>query len=101
MEIMLERNNFNRFIVDKIFYGKKFREATGLGQQRDPVDVEKFMKEAPHLIFNSTYFDYEDLDLQPIFHKASKQEILSREEWFRLYTFCEKKIDDFNDICGI
>ncbi len=101
MEIMLERNNFNRFIVDKIFYGKKFREATGLGQQRDPVDVEKFMKETPHLIFNSTYFDYEDLDLQPIFHKASKQEILSREEWFRLYSFCEKKIDDFNDICGI
>lgn len=101
LKIMMSRNNFNRFIIDKIFYGNKFRESTGIGQQREPVDIEKYVRESAFLMFSDTYFNYEDLDLQAIFEKARKQEVLSREEWFRLYTFCERKIDDFNDICGI
>ena len=46
-------------------------------------------------------FEYEDLELQPIFMKSMKQMDLTREEWFRLYTFCEKRIDSFNEVCGI
>jgi hypothetical protein len=101
LEIMMSRNNFNRFIIDKVFYGTKFRESTGIGQKREPNDVEKHMRESAFLMFSETYFEYDDLDLNPIFLKATKQEVLSREEWFRLFTFCEKKIDDFNEVCGI
>jgi hypothetical protein len=101
VEILMEGNSFNRQIVDKVFFGNKFRKSTGLGQQRKQEDLSEFVRDRPHLIFASTLFDYEDLELKPIVDKVIKQQDVSREEWFRLYTYCEKRIDGFNEICGI
>ena len=96
-----EKNNFDKHIIDKVFYGNKFRENTGIGQQNEPDDLSKFIREEPYLIFNSTDFEYENLDLVPIIDKIIAQQGLTREEWFKLHTYLEKKIDDFDVICGI
>lgn len=101
VEILMERNSFNRQVTDKIFFGKKFRQSTGLGQQRASGDLSEFVREEPFLIFASTYFEYEELELKPIIDKVILQQDLSREEWFRVHTYCEKRIDNFNTICGI
>lgn len=100
-DTILQRNDFSRMITDKIYFGKKFREQTGIGQTNEAGDLSEFIREMPHIIYNSTLFDYEDLELAPIFLKSVKQEVLTLEEWFRLSTYCEKEIDDFNKICGI
>lgn len=100
-DTILEGNNFSRMIIEKVFFGSKFREQTGIGQQNEREDLTEFIRDKFHFIFNSTYFEYEDLELQPIFMKSMKQMDLTREEWFRLYTFCEKRIDSFNEVCGI
>lgn len=101
IKVLTQRNDFNRKIIEKTFYGTKFRESTGIGQDKELGDISQHMREHPYLIFKNTYFDYEHLDLQTIYEKIAWQKDVSIEEWFRLYTFCEKKIDDFNDICGI
>jgi hypothetical protein len=101
IEILMERNSFNRQIIDRVFFGNKFRKSTGLGQQKKEGDLSEFVRDKPHLIFASTLFDYEDLELEPIAEKVIKQQDISREEWFRLYTHCEKRVDGFNEICGI
>ncbi|WP_299485391.1 hypothetical protein [uncultured Allomuricauda sp.] len=100
-EILIEKNSFNRQIIDRIFFGNQFRETTGLGQQKPSIDLSEFVRDRPYLIFASTLFDYEDLELRPIRDKVIRQEDISREEWFRLYTYCEQRIDGFNEICGI
>lgn len=97
----MEKNNFSRPIIDKIFFGNKFREKTGLGQQNDAGDLSEHMRDIPHLIFNTTFFEYEDLDLKPIIDKVIIQESLTREEWFRFHTHLEGKMDEFDIICGI
>lgn len=100
-DTLSEGNNFSRMIMDKVFYGSQFRKQTGIAQQNDKTDFKEKMRDKLHLIYNSTYFDYEHLELQPIVDKAMRQLDLSREEWFRLYTHCETRIDSFNEICGI
>lgn len=100
-DVMLEGNTFNRMISDKLFFGSKFREQTGIGQQKEKIDISEHFRDRFYLIFNSTYFEYEELELKPIIEKSIKQMDLTREEWFRLYTFCDKQIDTFNEICGI
>lgn len=100
-DTLAERNNFSRMIIDKVFYGSQFRKQTGIAQQKDKTVFKEKMRDNLNLIFNSTYFDYEDLELQPIIDKSMRQLDLTREEWFRLYTHCESRIDTFNEICGI
>ena len=101
IQILMEKNSFNRQILDKVFFGNKHRKATGLGQQRKTPDLSAFVRDKPYLIFASTDFEYENLELTPITEKIIYQQNLSREEWFRLYTYCENRIDGFNEICGI
>lgn len=101
IQILSEKNSFNRQILDKVFFGNKYRQATGLGQQRETPDLSAFIRDRPYLIFASTDFEYENLELAPIVEKVVYQQNLSREEWFRLYTYCENRIDGFNEICGI
>ncbi|MEB3799809.1 hypothetical protein INQ45_01530 [Flavobacterium columnare] len=101
VQILSEKNCFNRQILDKVFFGNKFRKATGLGQQKNTPDLSEFIRDKPYLIFASTDFEYEHLELKPIVDKVIWQQSLSREEWFRLYTYCESRIDGFNEICGI
>ncbi|WP_445721625.1 hypothetical protein [Flavobacterium sp.] len=101
MQILMERNSFNRQILEKIFFGNKYRKGTGIGQQRETPDLSEFIMDKPHLIFASTDFEYENLELKPIVDKVIYQQSLNREEWFRLYTYCENRIDGFNEICGI
>lgn len=96
-----EGNSFDRLITDKIFFGNKFREKTGIAQQNNPGDLSAFIRDKPYLIFNSTLFEYEDLKLNNILEKIVYQQEITREEWFRFYTHCEKKIDEFDSICGI
>ena len=100
-DVILEGNHFSRMIIDKVFFGTKFRELTGIGQQKERGDLSKYNRDRFYLIFNSTYFEYEELELKPIIIKSMKQMDLTREEWFRLYTFCDKRIDGFNEVCGI
>lgn len=101
LKMLTGGNIFNRRIIDKTFFGNKFRESTGIGQNKKQGDLTAFIREKPYLIFENTYFDYEHLDLQKIYVKIASQQDVTIEEWFRLYTYCEKKIDDFNEICGI
>jgi hypothetical protein len=100
-DLLINHNNFNRRVIDKVFYGNKFRQSTGIGQQNPPIDISQFVREEPYLIFSETYFEYENLDLHTIFMKVIKQFDISIEEWFKIYTHCENKIDEFNEICGI
>lgn len=100
LENLEEHNNFSRMIIDKIFFGSSFRQQTGIGQQKKKGKLPE-SRDKLHIIFHSTYFEYEDLDIQPIIVKSIEQKDLTREEWFKLYTFCEKRIDGFNEICGI
>lgn len=101
LQILLEKNNLNRGVIDKVFWGNKFREATGIGQQNAMIDLSKFERDKPYLIFQETYFEYENLDLKPIINKLMLQQKLNIDEWFCFYTWCEKRIDSFNTICGI
>lgn len=98
---MLETNHMNREINDKVFFGNKFRQQTGIGQQNTMGDLSQFIRDKPYLIFGETYFEYENLELSDIVEKLQHQVKLSREEWFKFYTECEKRIDSFNLICGI
>lgn len=101
LQILLEQNCLNRCFIDNIFWGNKFREVTGVGQQNAMTDLSKFERDKPYLIFQETFFEYEDLNLEPIIKKLMLQQKLNIEEWFRFYTWCEKRIDSFNTICGI
>ena len=101
MAMMRNANDFNKRIIDKVFFGNKFRKSTGIAQDKKSADLTEFTREKPFLIFKNTYFEYEELDLQVIYNKIALQQEVTIEEWFRLYSFCEKKIDDFNEICGI
>lgn len=100
-QIQSEKNNLNRCIFDKIYFGNKFREVTGIGQQRAMTDLSKFEREKPYLIFQETYVEYENLNLETIINKLMNQQKLEIDEWFCFYTWCEKRIDSFNTICGI
>jgi hypothetical protein len=99
--IITGRNIFNNHFIDKVFFGNKFRELTGIGQQNKDANFSEFIRERPYFIFGGTMLEYEELSLQLVFEKLIKQEKLSKEEWFRFYEFCDKKIDDFNLACGI
>lgn len=101
LKILLERNNLNRAVTDKIFFGNKFRNSTGIGQQNPMTDLTEFERDKPFLLFQETYFEYENLDLEPIINKLMLQQKLNIDEWFRFYTVCEARIDSFNTICGI
>lgn len=101
MKMLTSTNDFNKLILDKIFFGNKFRESTGIGQNNKQVDLSEFIRERPYLIFKNSYFEYEDLELHKIYTKIASQEQVTIEEWFRIHTFCEKKIEEFNEICGI
>lgn len=101
LKTLLDKNNLNREVIDKVFWGSKFRESTGLAQQNKLTDLSKFERDKPFLIFSETYFEYENLELKPIYEKLISQQKPSIDEWFRFYTMCEKRIDNFNTICGI
>jgi hypothetical protein len=101
LQILLEKNNLNRGFIDKVFWGNKFREVTGIGQQNAMTDLSKFERDKPYLIFQETYFEYENLNLETIIDKLMRQQKINIDEWFRFYTWCEKRIDSFNTICGI
>lgn len=101
LKILMEQNNLNREVIDKVFWGNNFRNTTGIGQQNEIKDLSKFERDKPFLIFGETYFEYEDLKLKPIYEKLISQQKLSIEEWFRFHTSCETRIDSFNTICGI
>lgn len=101
LQILLEKNNLNRGVIDKVFWGNKFREITGIGQQNAITDLSKFERDKPYLIFQETYFEYENLNLETIIDKLMRQQKINIDEWFRFYTWCEKRIDSFNTICGI
>ena len=100
-KILMDRNNLNRSVIDKVFFGNKFRQTTGIGQQNQMIDLTEFERDKPFLLFQETYFEYEDLELEPIFKKLMMQQKLKIDEWFRFYTMCEERIDSFNTICGI
>ena len=101
LQILLEKNNLNSGVIDKVSWGNKFREVTGIGQQNTMTDLSKFELDKPYLIFQETYFEYENLNLETIIDKLMRQQKINIDEWFRFYTWCEKRIDSFNTICGI
>jgi hypothetical protein len=101
LKILLEQNNLNREVIDKIFFGNKFRQSTGIGQQNAITELTEFERAKPFLLFQETFFEYEDLSLKPIINKLIQQQKLDIDDWFRFYTMCENRIDSFNTICGI
>lgn len=101
LKILLDKNNLNRAVIDKVFFGNIFRQTTGIGQQSPMTDLSKFERDKPFLLFQETYFEYENLDLNPIVNKLMLQQKFNIDEWFRFYTMCETRIDSFNTVCGI
>lgn len=99
--IMTRQNVFNHYFADKMFFGNKFRELSGIGQQNKDANFVEFIRERPYFIFGGTMLEYENMDLYPIIKKIVCQDGLSKEEWFRFYEMCDKKIDDFNLVCGV
>jgi hypothetical protein len=101
LKILLDKNDLNREVIDKVFFGNKLRQTTGIGQQNPMTDLAKFERDKPFILFKETYFEYENLSLKPIINKLMMQQKLNIDEWFRFYTMCENRIDSFNTICGI
>ncbi len=99
--VLLDQNSFNRQISEKIFFGNRYRKASGIGQQRNADNLSDLFRDKLYFLFSPTDFEYDSLVLEPIVGKAVRQEELSREEWFRIYTYCEQRIDSFDRICGI
>lgn len=58
LKVLSDKNNLNREIIDKVFWGSKFREVTGLRQQNKVTDLSKYKRDKPFLIFSETYFEY-------------------------------------------
>jgi len=99
-----QQNGFDRMIADKVFFGSKFRSIAGIGQQNitSEEEIAQFIREKPWLVYGGKDVPQnEHLDLNEIVNKAQFQQKLSFEEWFKLWQFCEERIDAFSEICGI
>lgn len=99
--LLLERSDTNRMVTEKVFKGTKFRRETGLAQQKTVDNYSIYEEDGPHLLFTNNDFKLEHLDLKLIQQKVVKQMPLTRGEWFIFFSNCNKRIDDFNSICGI
>ena len=101
-DFFLRRANLmDRQVTDKLFFGNNFRRITGIGQQNEPNGIEEFVREYPTLVFSETNIEFEKENLHTIAEKLRKTEVLNNKEWFRLFNYCEDRIDNFDEICGI
>lgn len=100
-KITLGKNSLTKAFSNKVFLGNRFRQLTGIGQQKPMRGLTEFEGDIPYLLFPGTYFEYEELKIDAIVEKLFMQQELNIDEWFRFYTMCERRIDDFNTICGI
>lgn len=102
-EMFLDKNIFINLLITKIYTGNKLRNQRGLAQEKTNIgefEMEK-IGDLPYFICNDTYFDNDDIEMKDVVNKLSKVQPISREEWWRIFENCEKKIDEFSEICGV
>ena len=83
--------------------GNQLRNERGISQEKiddSEFDINK-MDDLPYFICNDTYFDYDDIDLNNVVKKIQNINPITRKEWWKLFENCEKRIDDFSEICGV
>lgn len=102
-ELLIEQNLFLNIVTSKVYTGNQLRNERGISQEKiddSEFDINK-MDDLPYFICNDTYFDYDDIDLNNVVKKIQNINPITRKEWWKLFENCEKRIDDFSEICGV
>ena len=102
-EMLLDQNVFINLLLTKIFTGNTMRKQRGIAQEKKNTGKIEMSEtsDLPYFICNDTYFDNHDINMSDVVDKLKKTEPISREEWWKVFESCEKKINEFSEICGV
>lgn len=104
LELQINTSVELRFLInlylDKNRAGKKFRDIFGTAGESD--EPFRLVDDSyPYIMCSNTYFNTSNIELSDVLEKLSLAQEITREEWWVIFEFCEDKIDEFNEICGI